>query len=118
MRIARSCHSRQLCDPLQQLALKMLGSLVRISSLAQLELRHRCMLRIETNVHGQGVAQTAKRDKGSRHRDTAKGDLRREQDITKRPSAACECLASAALDRVIWIGFEYLTQWHYAEQNA
>src|ERR1700674_3765141 len=94
------------------------GGIARIASLAQIELRTHSILWIETQVYGQCFAQATQRDKGSRDGDAAERNLRRQQDITKRPAASCRRLASAALNRFIWIGLEYLPQWHQSEQNA
>src|SRR5271170_532683 len=99
----------------------MLGGLARIACLAQIELRQHGILRIEAHVHGQGFAQATQRDKGSRDGEAAKRDLRRQQDVAKRPAASCARLVGSTpptLDGVIWIGLEYLPEWRHAEQDA
>src|ERR1700686_4531641 len=94
------------------------GGIAGIAGLAQIELRTHSILRIETQVHGQCLAQASQREKSRRDGNAAQRDLRREQDIAKRPAASCVGLASAALNRVDRIGLEYLPQWHHPEQNA
>src|ERR1700704_1895839 len=96
----------------------MIGGIAGIGSLAQIELRKQSILRIETQIHGQRLAQATQRDKSCRDSDAAERDLCREQHIAKRPAASPSGLASAALNRVIWIGLEYLPQWHQPEHNA
>src|SRR5260370_28665747 len=96
----------------------MIGGIAGISSLAQIELCKQSILRIETQVHGQRFAQATQGDKSSRDGDAAERDLCRQQHIAKRPATPCGGLASAALNGFIWIGLEYLPQWHQPKQNA
>ncbi len=94
------------------------GRIGGIACLTQIELRQQSVLRIETQIHSQRFAQATQRDKSSRDGDAAERDLRRQQDIANRPAAPCGGLRSAALNRLIWIGLEYLPQWHHAEQYS
>src|SRR5712691_8772230 len=96
----------------------MIGGIAGIGSLAQIELREQSVLRIETQVHGHCFAQAAQRDKSSRDGDAAERNLCRQQDVAKRPATSRGGLVSAALNRLIWIGLEYLPQWHQSEQNG
>src|SRR5260370_5732749 len=96
----------------------MIGGFAGIGSLAQIELREQSILRIETQIHGHCFAQPAQRDKSCCDGDAAERDLCRQQHIAKRPAASCCELASAALNRVIWIGLEYLPQWHQSEDDS
>src|SRR5712671_5556475 len=96
----------------------MVGGIACIASPAQIELRSHRILRIETQVHGQCFAQATQRDKSSRDGNAAERDLCRQQHIAKGPAAACGGLASAALNRLIWIGLEYLPEWHQPEHDA
>src|SRR4029077_17347581 len=96
----------------------MIGGIAGIGSLAQIELRKQSILQIETQVHGHCFAQAAQGDKSSRDGDAAERDLRRQQNIAKGPAASRHGLDSAALNRLIWIGLEYLPQRHYSEHNA
>src|SRR6266403_4321203 len=94
------------------------GGIGGVRSLAQIELRKQNILWIETEIHSECFAEATQRDKSCRHSDAAERDLRGQQHIAKRPAAACSGLRSAALNRVIGIGLEYLAQRHYAEHNA
>src|ERR1700675_5003511 len=94
------------------------GGVAAIASLVQIKLRKQSISRIETQIHGQCFAQATQRDKSSRDGDAAERDLCRQQDIAKRPAASCGGLASTALNRLIWIGLEYLPQGDHPEQNA
>src|SRR6266852_8659976 len=94
------------------------GGIACIASLAQVELREQSILRIETQIHGECLAQAPQRNKSCRDGDAAQRNLRSQEHIAKGPAASCRGLASASLNRVIWIGLEYLAQRHYAEQNA
>src|SRR4029077_15390290 len=96
----------------------MIGGIPGIGSLTKIELREQSILRSEAQIHCQCFAQATQRDKSSRDGDAAERDLCRQQHIAKRPAASTRRLASAALNRVIWIGLEYLPQWHQPEHNA
>src|SRR5229473_5439889 len=96
----------------------MIGGIAGIGSLTQIELRKQSILRIEAQVHGHCFAEAAQGDKSSRDGDAAERDLRRQQNIAKGPAASRDGLASAALNRLIWIGLEYLPQRHYSKHNA
>src|SRR5712672_1292502 len=89
-----------------------------VGSLAQIELRKQNILRIETEIHSECFAEATQRDKSCRHSNAAERNLRGEQHIAKGPAASRGGLGSASLNRVIWIGFEYLAQRHYAEHDA
>src|ERR1700716_3046130 len=94
------------------------GGITGAASLAQIELRKQNILRIETAIHSECFAEATERDKGCCDRDAAERNLRSEQHIAKGPAASCGGLGSASLNRVIWIGLEYLAQRHYAEHDA
>src|SRR6266436_8221796 len=94
------------------------GGIGGVTSLVQVELRTYGIFRIETEVHGQCFAQATQRDKRSGDCDAAKRDLCRQQNVAKGPATSSGGLNSAALDRFVGIGLEYLPQRHHSEENA
>src|SRR5207302_9483986 len=94
------------------------GGIGGVGSLAQIELRKQNILWIETEIHSECFAEAAQRDKSCGDRDAAERDLRGEQHIAKGPAASWGGLGSARLNRVIWIGLEYLAERHYDEHDA
>src|SRR5215470_5105361 len=96
----------------------MIGGIALVASLAQIELCKQSIFRIEAQIHGQCLAEATKRDKCCRDGDAAERDLRRQQDIAKGPAAPGVGMASAALNRFIWIGLEDLPQRHQPEEST
>src|SRR5882672_3630744 len=94
------------------------GGIGGVGSLAQIELRKQNILWIETEIHCECFAEATQRNKSRGNRDAAERNLRGEQYIAKGPAASCGGLGSASLNRVIWIGLEYLAKRHYAEHYA